>query len=541
MDTPSKMRLLYYFITLALFNLIVYFPSFFHTPRSDQLVYLANVAYQQDWVSLALKNYAMNRVDLPFNMKDDLLFRPIVYIFLGTEKWLFGYHFIYWQITGFLLHLAVLWFLLKLLLQTKESFFAFLLAAFFSILNAGFEMVIWSNVNSYLIFLCCILISLHQLRIIIKEGDVLHENLIKIIISLTVANFTYELGSFYCLLFAVYFYLSFNYKTTKILNSGNKTNFLKHKSYVTLTFCLPIILYLTFNFLDFFSRGLKLSPESQAILQVKDIAPLLHNILLTLLWWVYVGIFPSQCVTNLVQRTAIFPPFILTPTKGIFPIHGLNLIPIFPGVMVIFIYFFILYKGMHLNYFKDKWKILTLLLGMIISYSIVISFGRISQRGIPRILTHNAYYNYFAWVLFILFIYNSISFDYLKKDNLLTFLKRLGQLLLIILICINALRTFTFIQERTRLYEPFTILDKIIKNLIQQYGKEDNFSFGFDPSLAKKLHFNWVKTTNNPSGKDYHFIELLYPQYYTETMPKYLFFINPNGDLVWQEINYSKN
>ena len=148
----NKSFLLHY-ILIAIITLTAYYPSLGHMPRSDQFIYLANTAEQHNFLSLTFKNYAFNRADLHYGIKDELLFRPVIYSFLGFEKWLFGLNFIYWQLAGILLHLAVLWFLLKLLIGIHKSWGASLLTLFFGVLFAGSEMVVWSHINGYLIFI----------------------------------------------------------------------------------------------------------------------------------------------------------------------------------------------------------------------------------------------------------------------------------------------------------------------------------------------------------------------------------------------------
>ncbi len=535
MSSSDRKDFLYYFLPVALFNLIIYFPSFFHIPRSDQLVYLADVAYQQDWFTLTLKNYAFNRLELPFDMKDDLLFRPVVYIFLGLEKWLFGNNFMYWQITGFLLHLTVIWLLLKLLLQVRESFFAVMLVTFFSVLNAGVEMVIWTNVNSYLIFIICILKSFYELQKFIINGRLCLRSLVKIVIALTIATLTYELGILYCFLFAIYFYLIFVPKDTKTHDHSNIPKIVHSKFFIAAIICIPIILYLTFDFLDLVYRGFKLSLEGQQILQFKNIANLIKRIPLILFWWIYVGLFPSQFVILSRQRTVIYPLYILKSTKGIFPLSGPNLIPVLLGIAAICVYFAILRRGISFNYIKYKWRILSLLFCMIVSYVCIISLGRISIRGIARILADNSYYNYFFWTFFVLFIYYSIPFDHLPKVHSLTFLRKLTKALLIMLIFVNTAQTSLVIRERTLSNKAFRILNENIQNLIHQHGSQEDFSFGIDPILVNKNQFEWIKNKDIPEKK-YNFFELLYPQYYREIMPKYLFFLDQNGNWRWQKM-----
>jgi len=86
MDMPLKKKLFFYFIPIIILNLLVFFPSFFHMPRSDQLIYLANTAQQTDWYSLAIKDYAITRADTVYFMHSELWFRPFFLLYPRDRK-----------------------------------------------------------------------------------------------------------------------------------------------------------------------------------------------------------------------------------------------------------------------------------------------------------------------------------------------------------------------------------------------------------------------------------------------------------------------
>jgi len=65
---------------------------------------------------------------------------------------LFGYNFIAWQITGFIIHLLVQFFLLRILLKINRNIIAVLLVLLFSVMLAGIDMILWSIINSYMLF-----------------------------------------------------------------------------------------------------------------------------------------------------------------------------------------------------------------------------------------------------------------------------------------------------------------------------------------------------------------------------------------------------
>ncbi len=156
------------FAVAALLSLFVFYPSFYHIPRADQIFYLAETADTHDWYSLAIKNYALNRTRI-LCPGDESVFRPIFYFILGTEKWMFRYSFIYWQITAFLFHLLVLWWMLKLLLYIRKNIFAPLLAITFSFLTVSMEAVVWQHISSYLVFTACVFAALYHLLLNSRE------------------------------------------------------------------------------------------------------------------------------------------------------------------------------------------------------------------------------------------------------------------------------------------------------------------------------------------------------------------------------------
>jgi len=163
------------FTGIAAFNIIIYYPSLFHIPRADQWCYLADTSDYEDLSSLVTRFYSYNRVRL-FNPGDSILFRPIFFILLGIEKWAFGNNFIYWQLMGIILHLILVYFLLKLLLEIQSSIFAYLLVFYFSTITVNQEMIIWHHINAYILFMIFVLgalyhIYLHAIERQTKKGS----------------------------------------------------------------------------------------------------------------------------------------------------------------------------------------------------------------------------------------------------------------------------------------------------------------------------------------------------------------------------------
>lgn len=148
------------FTAIVVINLIVFSPSLDHIPRSDHILYLNHFSGVDDFKTLAIDAYDFNRRNPWVEKKSTLLFRPITYFVLGVEKWLFGYDFRLWQMTGIVMHLIVVGLLFAVLLKIHRSIAAFFMTLFFSVIFSNMEMVIWHHINSYMIFVAWFLLIL---------------------------------------------------------------------------------------------------------------------------------------------------------------------------------------------------------------------------------------------------------------------------------------------------------------------------------------------------------------------------------------------
>ena len=284
LKNQDKDYLLFPLLAIALFNLVIYFPSFYHLPRSDQLCYFYFQAPHPHWFDLIFGSYAYNRT-VPYTTQDIFIFRPLLHIFMGTELWLFNYNFMLWQITGLILHLCVLWHLLKLLLLIQRSFFAVLLTFFFSSLLIIMEMIIWQHTNGYMLFVICLLIALYQYYPMLTQRQIIKKNLWICFMNLLIGCFILELGWIYSLLLGGLLFLS-------LLNANRPSKGKLKTSYAPLILCLPAVIYLAFYFIDFYSRGLTFK-GGESIFQNFTIGNMISQGLLTVLWWFLSGIFPT--------------------------------------------------------------------------------------------------------------------------------------------------------------------------------------------------------------------------------------------------------
>ena len=90
---------------LAVIGAAVYGPALNRVFAADQLWYFAEVG-GHDSLAAGLKHfdYALSRV---YWKGDDLLFRPLLFIWLAVANRLFAYHHIWWNVANLGLHIGV--------------------------------------------------------------------------------------------------------------------------------------------------------------------------------------------------------------------------------------------------------------------------------------------------------------------------------------------------------------------------------------------------------------------------------------------------
>jgi hypothetical protein len=163
---------------LFLFIWMAYQPSLGHTPRSDQWCFLLDTLDQTTFLGTFGHSYSYNRTRA-VAPGDYNLFRPGLFALLSAEKAYFGNNFAAWQWVGIGLHYLAVLLGLHIMLASKrllgpapagpahqecwftERFFLGLLpyglALFFAMNFAIVEMVIYSHINGYLLFLVLVL------------------------------------------------------------------------------------------------------------------------------------------------------------------------------------------------------------------------------------------------------------------------------------------------------------------------------------------------------------------------------------------------
>jgi hypothetical protein len=475
--------------------------------RADHIAYLADTAMMNDLWSLTVESYAFNRAR-EFISGDYILFRPVLYFLLGFEKWLYGYNFFWWQLTNLLLHLCVIWLLLRILLNEGKHIFAPLFVLWFSVQYTSMEMVIWHHLSGYLLFSILLLGAIYNLRRLKAEKSLYRETLM--FFCFLVASFTYELGNAASLLAAAYMILS------NRLSSDNKQN-KYNRRIIILTFAVPIV-YIMASMLDLYLRFGDISATGQV--SAADPVATIGNILSASSMWFFTGFIPTLMNMRAGGRV-----------EGRVEIDGLNdivslnvLINIGLTICLFLFYIIILYRSITKDFVKRNLGIIFLILSVIFSYAAIIVMGRINERDFMRVMENNTYYSYMPNLLSVILLYLFMNVPALQKnaDRFLLLSKVGFTLNLAFIIVINASLVYAMNVKMVEYSEPRIKLVKEIEELVARFGNEEDFSFSIDEDCPGNDILPWLKKRGDPPDRNYSLAEALYPQYYKKVGGKYI-------------------
>jgi len=209
---------LLYRLALVATIAVIYAPSLRHPPRADHWCFLNDTVSHHEVLDAVESSYSYTRTrqTLP---GDTGLYRPVLFGLLAVERALLEGDLKSTQMIGVILHSCVCLLLLSLLRRIEtvirfhrqpqtapipapptSSFLPYAMTAFFALSPAIVEMVIWSHLHGYLLFVVLMLGSVNLLFRHISgpgAGNLLCANLWGGLILALVSAFTYELGQFY--------------------------------------------------------------------------------------------------------------------------------------------------------------------------------------------------------------------------------------------------------------------------------------------------------------------------------------------------------
>lgn len=116
------------------------------------------LAYPNDLLYLISQYYSIPRTYIVSSI-DPSLFRPFTGITIALNQWLWGYNHIAWNIIAILVHTLTSFFIYYFIKQYMIRIKAFLLTLLFSISVGNVELVSWSHILGYNIFIILVVLS----------------------------------------------------------------------------------------------------------------------------------------------------------------------------------------------------------------------------------------------------------------------------------------------------------------------------------------------------------------------------------------------
>ena len=391
---------------LAAFVAAAYAPSLGDGPRADHLAYFAEVAGDRSLRGLTLDQLVFNRTRA-FNPGDALLFRPLLFVVLGLETYLFGYHFTLWQAAGLALHAAISLTLGLLLYRIRRGPFAWLIAVFFASLYVGMELVIWEHLHGYLVFCLLLLVNVLALEAAYRGADAAPWAMPLFVTTLAAGAFLYELGVLWCGVVGLYLAFRAARLGRMLLVSTMRTRLVIGMVASFGTGALYVALSLS----DLYRRGMgPRGAVGPGGVTPWDLPAFLPQVLFAELWWLAGGLLPwrysYQVTDRLILDPKVISDLVRAPLTFDFSFlldfslaSFLERAPLAPLVVFLALPF---WRGRSAQIaprhrrFRDVMLLLLILLPL---YGLLIAMGRFGERGLTTTLGGNTYYAYIFWVI----------------------------------------------------------------------------------------------------------------------------------------------
>lgn len=480
--------------------LAVYFPSLYHSPRADQVIYLAEVSHQKTWMELAVKDYDLNRTRI-FTPGDQTLFRPLLYALLGTEKFIFGYDFVWWQLTGLLLHTGVVLLFLLICLQLCPVFISYAAAFMFALFHSNMEMVVWQHVHAYMLSAIFILTALYQVIKLMQGCGAIRRRLWVIGACLLLGVFTYEVTHIFALIIVFFLW----------------------RSRPDLRSILPLLFIPTFVYAAASWYNLHMihhiQPQSSYHPTWLQIFSRLGGVFP---WWIYVGLFSPLYPLDHGFRTRMSygDAFVFKVPESFDMFYAAT------WAMIGLLFYLLTTQGKTVDRTRRR-TALIMFIGTVAYYAMIVIGRGARDYWFVNAVICNLYYLYFFWLFLWLFIFLAIDWKAVMSSRW----PRLAALVCAICVVFYGIRHGQVVHAMTetrRIQEyPRGELIAHIERLKREH-KGPGFSV-YVPAFypANDLYGAW---TRRYGDFDWKYIELLYLPYFDARDPHYMIEIGQEKD-----------
>jgi len=480
---------------LAVIIFLAYFPSLGHVFRSDQLLYMGDMGQRpQTFQSLVIHGYDYPR-DRLYDKGDQQLFRPLLFILMGVEYWIFGTNPWGWQLTGIVLHILCTITIFRFLWLVFDRSLAFVLALYFGVIPTTMEMVVWQHINLYMLFIIFFYLACIGLLEFKKRYDI--KSVLLVTVALTGAVVTYDMGCIVAIIIAGYiFWATPQNLYRRFLNAG-----------IVL---MPVVLFLAWDFwslsVHHFNRGELAIPGAFIFVSTIKNFFLVH---LKYLEWIFL---PSQY-----QIIVDFERF------------GCSAFTSFNPATLCWIVLLCFFASLtSIRVIRKGFEFRNIFIFCIFILALILTVGRVNQRGLVY-LNYEFYYAYMYLAFCLPIIAGSIDVLKLKKLTTNKFQKTL--LLFAILGAIGYCLTYTLNKniEGNRAFAPARELLAYINHFIVQHQNEPGFSFTV--ALDAKGNISTSRFMNPEDYTIFTISELVYAQYYKKYGWRYRILFDTNEDI----------
>jgi len=468
---------------IALAVVAFYFPTLYFPPRCDQVAYLAEIANNQHPCDLIFGTFDLNRHRV-YAPGDELLFRPLLYMFLGTQQVILGHNFWAWQLVAMLAHLTLVWVLLRLLCHLSGPWLGAAGAWLFALSVTNYELVSWPHLTSYILMMTFVVLAFEQMVFCFEEQDLTWERIQRMLIYLSVACFIYETANIFTLLIMGVLVMSFPKMRTR-----------------SLVLSVPVVLYMFFSFYNYVYVHHVIKTISS---HGTSVGAFLGSIVYVGSWWLYEGVFNGLYGYVMGLRTAFRPNEVL-----VFKFLDFSNVQVVLQLIILSAFGVLAWINRQ-DFFK-KITPFIVLTGMLLAYVAVIVVGRYEALGsLKQAVGINSYYSYPFWIIVVMMAFVLIA----TKSKINRYLVIIFVTASLILGLLQGKRIYSMASDYSQRYSSTVLLVVTLDLLVKEKGNEPGFSFYVHPQYPGNYIFREVRKANDPPYKEYSFAQLLYPQYF---------------------------
>ena len=508
-------------LTIVIFA--AYAPSLNHHFRADHFKYLHYVQEKSGFWETWAASYSLTRQT---DHGDPQLYRPFLYGLLALERALFGTNFIWYQLFGIVLHVintCLLYAILKNLLHNwiivypeKRSCWnplfwspqnlPFIFALFFALNFMTCEMVLWSHIHGYLLFVTLVLTILLLIMGIIADSDAPKRRYVMVWCVLLISTFLYELGQVLAIFAGITLFM--------LASKGSVPRCRKYNILVAFAF-IPLIY--------------------QIINRVDAICYKVPNYIIPLPYWntgsvvqsfIYLFVQPFLSNSAIAQGRLLIPPVktlfdaqILYSVTGLFVIFSLTLTAIYFAVRSL--------RNSDITSFIKSLIIIPIGLSVASWAAIVLRFSS-HPMGIDLLYISN-YYTYFTLLYLIISFACAFSMENRPFSSGLRVLISAIMISILFVSTHNAIKIYQLTNDYKNRCIPLVTMVKQMRQFISSKNNGLDYKIALDTKSLSTPE--WFGTSMSPSLKT-AFENLFWPYLGTDPSAAYMVIRNSQTSII---------